>query len=87
MPKKFHKRRNNMALDPATISMVVGAIAKRVIDTKKPLGKTNAATAGGVGLGGAAAYLINTGDPTMVLIGYGLGLVGGLLALYKEKDK
>ena len=75
-----------MALDPATIGLVVG-LAKRIIDTKKPLGKTNAATAGGVGLGGAAAYLIQSGDPTMVLVGYGLGLVGGLLALYKEKDK
>ena len=69
------------------MSLIVGALVKRVIDKKKPLGKTNVATASGLGLGTIAYGLIQTGEPTAVLVGYGLGLVGTLLALYKEKDK
>lgn len=72
--------------DPIVISALVG-LAGRLFDKKKPLGKTNAATGGAVGLGGAAAFLIQSGDPTMALVGYGIGLVAGLLAMYKEKEQ
>ena len=71
------------AVDP--VSLVLG-IVSRVIDTKKPASKTNVATGGAVGIGSAAYMLIESGDPTMVAVGWGLGLVGAALALYKEKE-
>ena len=69
------------------VSLIIGSVLSRVLDKKKPLSKTNVATAGGAGFGVAAYTLIQTGEPTMVALGYGLGLVGTLLALYKEKNK
>ena len=73
-----------MAIDPITIGL---AILDRVIDKDKPLSTTNVATAGGVGLGGAAYMLIESGDPTMALVGWGLGLVAAILTMYKEKKE
>lgn len=74
-------------MDPATIGLVVGAIVNRFVDKEKPLGKTNATTAAGVGFGGAAAILIQSPDETMQIIGYVLGGLGALVALYKEKNE
>jgi len=70
--------------DPVLISALVG-LAGRLIDKKKPLGKTNAATAGGVTAGGVAIALIQSGEPTSIVAGCIIGLVGAGLALYKEK--
>ena len=72
--------------DPVIISAVVGLVG-RLIDKKKPLGKTNVATAGGVTAGGVAIALIQTGEPSSVIAGCIIGAIGAGLALYKEKDK
>ena len=84
MPKNFHKRRDNMA-DPIIISAAIGLIG-RLFDKDKPLGKTNVATAGGITAGGVAAALIQTGEPNAMVAGYVIGVIGTLMALYKEKD-
>lgn len=69
------------------IQLLLSTVVKRVLDKEKPLSKTNAATVGGAGFGGAAYMLIQTGEPNMVLAGYILGVIGTGLALYKEKKK
>ena len=70
--------------DPLSLVLALGS---RLLDKKKPLGKTNVATGGAVGLAGAATYLVQSGEPTMVAVGGFLYLAGALLALYKEKEK
>lgn len=84
--KHKRNRRNNKMADPILISTVVGLIG-RIIDKKKPLGKTNIATGTGVTLGGVALALIQTPAIESQIAGYVLGLVSIGLTFYKESTE
>lgn len=74
-----------MALPIALIAALTPVI-KRLFNKKKPLGKTNVATATGGTLMGTALLLIQQPDEMTQGIGYFLGATGFIIALIKDKN-
>lgn len=74
-----------MALPIALIAALTPVI-KRLINKKKPLGKTNVTTAAGGTLMGTALLMTQQPDETTQVIGYFLGVAGFIIALIKDKN-
>lgn len=77
------KEESEMAIPIALIS-ALAPIVTRLFDKDKPLSKTNVSTATGGGLMGAAYMLITSPDEITQGLGYLLGAIGFVVAMYKE---
>ena len=74
-----------MAAPIVAIASMLTPVITRFFDKEKPLSGTNVSTATGGGLMGIAYMLIQSPDEISQGIGYVLGVIGFVLALYKEK--
>lgn len=64
---------------------LITAIITRLIDRKKPLGKTNVTTAAGVGAATTSyIFLVQSDDPVLQVCGITGLLLGIVISLYKE---
>ena len=71
---------------PIALIAALTPVIKRLINKKKPLGKTNVTTAAGGTLMSSALFMIQQPDELTQGIGYCLGALGFLIALVKDKN-
>ncbi len=87
MGKNKRKYKETKLMLPVGLVTGISSVVARLIDTDKPLSKTNISTATGGGLMGAAYVLINSPDEISQSLGYLLLVIGFGISWYKENKK
>ena len=82
---KFKRKEKKM--NPALLVPVIGEIASRFLDKKKPVGLTNLTTVGGGGVLYLGYSLSQMDDEPTKWVGVALMVAGAAIALIKEYKK